>query len=217
MNTKLVTILLLVSAPAVYSQPSGILTDMRDGKTYSTVTLGDQTWMSANLAYLPAVYPYGDSQFDSTRYYVYGNQGYAVEKAVSSPYYLKYGALYNFEAAKTACPKGWHLPSDQEWKELETFLGLDSKELDRRDWRAPGSLGEKALGQAGLHLQTGGCRGYGGFESEGFCGYYWTSSSFNADNAWRRTVCSGQAGISRQEERRYFGCSVRCIKDQNSK
>ena len=30
----------------------------------------------------------------------------------------KNGRLYTFEAAKTACPPGWHIPSDPEWGEL---------------------------------------------------------------------------------------------------
>jgi hypothetical protein len=38
------------------------------------------------------------------------------------------------------------------------------------------------------------------------CGY-------DGDNGWRRGICSDSPGISRQEDRRYFGCSVRCIKN----
>jgi len=217
MNPKLIPIILILSTATGIAQQQGILSDPRDGKTYRTIQLGNQTWMSENLAFLPAVFPYGDSQFDSVRYYVYGYHEYAVDKATGSPFYAQYGAIYNFEAARTACPDGWHLPSDEEWKELEIFLGLEKRESDLRDWRETGNPGRQAFSTAGLNLQTGGCRGYGGFESEGFCGYYWTSSAFNADNAWRRTVCNGQHGVSRQEERRYFGCSVRCIKDQNIK
>ena len=35
----------------------------------------------------------------------------------------KYGRLYTWEAAKKACPKGWHLPSDAEWKILMNKMG----------------------------------------------------------------------------------------------
>jgi uncharacterized protein (TIGR02145 family) len=217
MILQLTALFLIISTLNVQAQDQGTLTDPRDGRTYQTIQLGNQTWMRENLAFLPAVYPYGDSQFDSVRYYVYGYQGYSVELAKMSAHYGKYGAIYNYEAANIACPPGWHLPSDDEWKQLEQFLGLERKELDLRDYRSAGNPGTKAMADNGIRLIAGGCRGYGGFESEGFCGFYWTSSAFNADNAWRRTVCIDQPGISRQEERRYFGCSVRCIKDQNSK
>ncbi len=33
-----------------------------------------------------------------------------------------YGFLYNWKTACEVCPDGWHLPSDDEWKELEMFL-----------------------------------------------------------------------------------------------
>jgi uncharacterized protein (TIGR02145 family) len=36
----------------------------------------------------------------------------------------KYGRLYNWNAAKTACPAGWHLPSREEWQEL--FRAVDA-------------------------------------------------------------------------------------------
>ena len=33
-----------------------------------------------------------------------------------------YGRLYDWEAALTACPAGWHLPSDEEWATLIKYL-----------------------------------------------------------------------------------------------
>jgi uncharacterized protein (TIGR02145 family) len=45
-----------------------------------------------------------------------------------------YGLLYNWYAAVDSqgiCPEGWHVPSDQEWMELEKHLGMKTDELER--------------------------------------------------------------------------------------
>jgi len=42
----------------------------------------------------------------------------------------KYGKLYNHFAVSDTrglCPTGWHVPSDEEWTRLETFLGRDGR------------------------------------------------------------------------------------------
>lgn len=41
-----------------------------------------------------------------------------------------YGKLYNWYAVDTdkglnIAPEGWHVPTDEEWKDLEVFLGMD--------------------------------------------------------------------------------------------
>ncbi len=41
-----------------------------------------------------------------------------------------YGRLYTREAALQNVPAGWRLPSDQDWKQLEAFLGISPEELD---------------------------------------------------------------------------------------
>lgn len=41
-----------------------------------------------------------------------------------------YGRLYLWSTACNECPSGWHLPSDDEWKELEFNLGMDTLQVD---------------------------------------------------------------------------------------
>ncbi|WP_181369073.1 FISUMP domain-containing protein [Fibrobacter succinogenes] len=74
----------------------GLLRDSRDGKKYRTVTIGDQEWMAENLNY---------------------NPDYTSE--IFGGYYLE-------SSAKDVCPKGWHLPSVDEWDELCTTVGKES-------------------------------------------------------------------------------------------
>lgn len=80
----------------------GTMTDSRDGKIYKTVKIGNQEWMAENLNY---------NTQESQCYK--GN----------SVYCSKYGRLYTWNAAMTACPSGWHLPSKSELKTLMNVVG----------------------------------------------------------------------------------------------
>lgn len=115
---------------------SGKLIDIRDGKRYSTVKIGNQWWMAENLAYLPAVSPSAIVSDTSALFYVYDYQGINTDSAKSTANFTKYGVLYNWPAAmnKTTasdfnpsnvqgvCPANWHLPSEAEWNQLQNFL-----------------------------------------------------------------------------------------------
>jgi uncharacterized protein (TIGR02145 family) len=218
-------ILTLESFLLVQAQEEGTFTDTRDGHVYRWIKIGKQTWMAENLAYLPHVNRVSESQFDDKCFYVYGYDENNIPKAKSDPNYKKYGVLYNWEAAKESCPKGWHLPTDREWMELEKHLGMDAKKAEDRDWRGSGDVGQKlksasgwnmnsGTDETGFHALPGGCRGYEGFGSEGFCAYFWTASPAGGDNGWRRGFCGDDNGSFREEERGYFGLSVRCVKDE---
>jgi uncharacterized protein (TIGR02145 family) len=103
--------------------------DPRDGNIYPWVKIGNQIWMSKNLAYLPVVNHPSDSSKVNQRFYVYDYLEADVNGARATANYQTYGVLYNWAAAMAgadtsntvpsgvqgACPPGWHLPS---WKEL---------------------------------------------------------------------------------------------------
>jgi len=66
--------------------------------------------MAANLAWLPAVNRPSDGSDTELRYYVLGYdfEVGSTDLAKTKPNYNAYGVLYNWAAAKTACPSGWH-------------------------------------------------------------------------------------------------------------
>ncbi|MBQ3833035.1 MAG: hypothetical protein II815_07655, partial [Bacteroidales bacterium] len=104
--------------------------DERDGNSYCSITIGEQEWLSENMRYLPSVncvYEYSGSE---EMYYVYGYNGNNVDDARNNPNYSEYGVLYNWKAALTACPTGWHLPSDAEWSQLEVYLQNNGYNFD---------------------------------------------------------------------------------------
>jgi len=95
-------LMVLVMNNHTSAQDYGTFKDSRDGKTYATLDIGNQTWMAENLAY------------EGASYKVYNN----------NPANLRnYGGLYTWPNALKACPAGWHLPTDNEWLELIDFLG----------------------------------------------------------------------------------------------
>jgi uncharacterized protein (TIGR02145 family) len=102
-------------------QNSGSFTDERDGINYNWVEIGSQIWMAENLAYMPYVVPL-DSQ---DGIWVYGNHSHDLDKVKASTLYNTYGCLYDWETACRVCPDGWHLPSEEEWFELESYLGIE--------------------------------------------------------------------------------------------
>jgi len=213
--------IITISAKA---QEKGTFTDVRDGHLYKFVKINNQTWMAENLAYLPGVNRVADSQFEGKCFYVYGYNSDNLYESAKEANYKKYGALYNWKAAIESCPDGWHLPTDQEWREMEKYLGMKD-ETGKRGWIGSGDIGKKlkstsgwnmngATDETGFNILPAGCRGYHGFESLGFCTYFWTATPAGGDNSWRRGFCGDENGFNREEERRYFGISVRCVKDQ---
>ncbi|MDA3881321.1 MAG: FISUMP domain-containing protein [Prolixibacteraceae bacterium] len=211
---------------------NGQFTDFRDGHKYKAVEIGTQIWMAENLAWLPKVSPPSSGSYSTPYYYVYGYNGSNVTNAKAERYYETYGVLYNWTAASNACPDNWHLPTDEEWKQLEMYIGMSQSDADATGYR--GTEGEKLKATSGWNSNGNGTDEYGFSALPGglrfdnhYVGYpgrvngvhdkgYWWSATMNeSDNstAWYRRLTDDESGVRRSDFNRDGGHSVRCVRD----
>lgn len=173
----------------------GIIVDPRDGKTYPTITIGAKTWLAKNLDFAIAgsSWCYGDDP-----------RNCATD-----------GRLYTFESARTACPAGWHLGTDADWKALETALGMSASQLDLEGYSTVrgGSEGTTLKDPNGFGIKPAGYRGNGQYDARGDRTYIWTASMRGGD-VWRRRIAVATPTIFRfTNPPQGFAISVRCAKD----
>ena len=177
----------------------GILTDKRDKKTYKTVAIGTQTWMAENLNYETANSRCYNNKLDSC---------------------AKYGRLYTWaDAMDSACPEGWHLPTEAEFEQLFSAVGGENtagKMLkSQTGWKAySGIVNEDAYGFAAL--PAGSETIYGDFGSVGYNAYFWSATQFNDYYEYYMVALyynydSAYLG----NDNMYKGYSVRCLKDSD--
>jgi uncharacterized protein (TIGR02145 family) len=180
----------------------GRYTDTRDKKVYDVIKTGDQVWFAQNLDYETS-----------------NSWG-------SASNVNKYGRLYKWDVATTACPSGWHLPSEDEWKTLEMYLGMSQSEADDKGWRGTNE-GKKLKSTSGWNSNGNGtdevgfsalpCGFHsidGGFDNLGSGGYWWSATEYSSTNAWNRYLWCDYNGVYRTNVfNKGHGFSVRCVRD----
>ncbi len=187
---------------------AGTYTDPRDGQTYATVDIGCQTWFAENLNY------------ETSNSWEYEN---------SSANGNIYGHLYTWDAALTACPSGWSLPDDEEWKTMEMALGMSQSEADDDDWRGTDEGGKMketgtthwnspntgATNTSGFTALPGGYRdSSGSFNDLGYDGSWWSSTEGSGTSAWHRSLYYSSDQVLRDSSYdKVYGFSIRCLKD----
>ncbi|HMA76597.1 MAG TPA: FISUMP domain-containing protein [Candidatus Krumholzibacteriaceae bacterium] len=209
----------------------GTVTDI-DGNVYQTVTIGTQEWMAENLKVthyrngdpIPNVTDDGTWYgLSSGAYCEYDNDGGNV---------TTYGRLYNGYAvddSRNIAPEGWHVATDEEWKQLEMYLGMSQSEADDTGLRGTdegGKLKESgtthwispntgATNESGFTALPGGYRyDYGSFTNMGLYAFFWSSTeSNNSFIAWHRYLGYGSAQVGRGDYYKQDGFSVRCVRD----
>ena len=189
-----------------FSQETGTFSDPRDGKIYKTVKIGTQIWMAENLAWKT-----GDGCL------AYDNNESNAQT---------YGYLYNWETAKNACYSGWHLPSENEWATLNTYLGGDSiahlklKEAGTEHWKEADSTvtnESKFTALPGGIFNNNSFRHKIEFQYLGNYGYWWSATTEPGEgnylNACFRTLGDYYKNEKLDYASKNRGSSVRCIKD----
>ena len=190
-----------------------------DGNTYNTVTIGTQIWLKENLKVTH--YRNGDTipnVTDSSTWVNIASGAYCNydNDTINS---ITHGRLYNWYSvtdARNICPIGWHIPTDEEWTTLITYLGGSNvaggklKEEDTTHW-APPNIG--ATNETGFTALPAGGRLNVDFSSIRITCYWWSSTESNISNAWFRSLGTYYAYINRFSIVKTRGYSVRCIKD----
>ena len=190
--------------------------DPRDSNIYPTVQIGTQCWMAKNLAYLPSVVGPGTGSETTPHYYVYDYTGTDVSAAKATTNYTTYGVLYNWPAATTICPIGWHLPTDAEQYTLENYLSTGTCNASRVNaWDCnPAGTALKAGGSSGFNALMSGFRNTNGsFYSLGSYTLFWSSSASSSSNAWSRFLSTSYSTVYRSNDNKAHGFSVRCLRD----
>jgi len=207
------------------------LVDDRDGQKYTSVLIGTQCWMAENL-----------------------NIGIRIDGAndqVNNSFYEKYcyndleincdayGGLYQWdemmqyddiEGVQGICPDEWHVPTDEEWKQLEG-------EVDSL-YNYPDTVWDKTLFRGfnvGYNLKSISCwtEGGNGTNLFGFGAFpgghihinniffgvnsystFWTSTdTYSGDSGWFRRLICYEERVNRFYNPKIYGYSVRCLKD----
>jgi uncharacterized protein (TIGR02145 family) len=194
-----------LGAPITFSEEYNLIpvcnnyetfSDPRDGQVYRIVKIGDQVWFAENLNY------------DAEGSWCYDSDPENCEI---------YGRLYSWEAGLTACPEGWHLPSEDEWNNLIEFLGgyeiAGGKMKAISGWDEPNigatnESGFSALPGGGSNVLTGGA------------GLWWSSTGFGVlDAEWYEvptlSLYSGDQGAYLAIELSLYNTrfSCRCVKN----
>lgn len=205
------------------------------GNVYPVVRIGEQCWMGTNLR----TTQYSDGSAisnvtDNSAWLQVGATGAWSNYENSAAHGATYGRLYNWYAAtdpRGVCPMGWHVPTDAEWKQLESTLGMPADELNSAGtrgeaqnvggmlkstavWNAPNA---GATNEVGFSALPGGTRGgfdEGTFFNLGTHSEWWTSSNTGEFNfAWRRQLRHSNGGIGRYGYYKNSGYCIRCLRD----
>lgn len=172
-------------------------TDPRDGHTYRFRHIGSQVWMTQNLNYV----------VDTNSCYNNNPANCAI-----------YGRLYSWnDASISAAPPGWHLPSNDEWTTLTTYLGGDEvaggamKEAGSIHWLSQ-NIG--ATNSSGFTALPGGSRvDNGPFIGIGSDGKWWSTTEEGDPYAFIRFLIYGDARVYGGFTNKVNELSVRCIRN----
>jgi uncharacterized protein (TIGR02145 family) len=193
---------------------------------YQPLTIGSQVWMLKNLNV--DHYRNGDSipevkNWDQWTALKTGAWCFYNNESDSGQIYGKLYNWYTVNDPRGLAPKGWHVTGKAEWYSLIEFLGGDN--VAGGKLKSKGTIyagdglwlypNEGATNESGFSAIPAGCRYDGSFSAIGGIGYWWTTwYLYNVPFSWYMGIEYGYSVIRSNYSERYYGYSVRCIKDE---
>ncbi len=175
-----------------------------DGNKYKTVQIGTQTWMAENLRVTR------DKSGAALTTYCYLDR---------DDFCKEFGRLYTWDQALKAAPNGWHVPTDEEWRQMEMELGLSPEEAPLYGWRGT-DHGTKLAegGTSGFEALFGGYKDgtvfwSGRYFDIGYFAAFWTKSQVDSLRAIGYFIYSDDGAVVRDDYDKTAALSIRCVKD----
>ncbi|MGI6330025.1 MAG: FISUMP domain-containing protein [Bacilli bacterium] len=202
---------------------------------YKTVLIGDQCWFKENLRYTNNGCLNNSWSNNANACMIHTKEDC---QDLGSNYFCNWvepeEVLYQWKAVMNEdeeggqglCPKGWHVPTDNEWRILEAFVDSEFNNPNEDEWsikdhyrgfdagkNLKSSLSWNGLDVSGFNALPIGYRTISGdLHISGISAYWWTSTA-NKDVAFKRDVHSNFDSIYRSLNSPGLGCSVRCLKN----
>ena len=149
-----------------YDATAKTLKDLRNGKVYKTVKIGDQVWMAENL------------NFETDSSFCYND---------SAENCAKYGRLYTWTAARSACPDGWNLPSEADFAALVKAVGGEdgaaTKLKSTSGWSDKDGKSGNGTDAFGFSALPAGMGNVGIYSGEDYTTYFWGSTECGGENS----------------------------------
>ena len=213
-----------------------------DGNVYNTVQIGDQCWMRENLRTTKysdgTAIALGSSTSTSTSTAYRSNPN---DNAAHVPTYgclYNWKAVMRNSSSSSAnpsgvqgvCPAGWHVPSDAEWTQLTDYVSSQSQYqcggsstsiakalASTTGWRSSSetcAVGNNPSGNNATGFSALPAGFYDGSQHYdfGYSAYFWSSTEYY-DHAYFHDLGRSGAYVSISNFSKYYGLSVRCLKD----
>jgi uncharacterized protein (TIGR02145 family) len=210
-----------------------------DGNVYKTAQFSYQTWMVENMRVRNYTNDDGtkgtaiahDSSSDGSDgwesnencYSFLAKYGTDTEGDENDLEFKGFGLLYQWDAAMNGsttegargiCPIDWHMPTNDDWDNLQKILGDGSTENDKWENGEDENIGTSLKYGKFQAIPMTGYRNMSGakWSNRGKHIYFWSNLS-SGDAVWERNLNANEAGILRATTDKSYGFPVRCIKD----
>ena len=197
---------------------NGALVTDYEGNNYNILTIGTQVWLASDLK---------AKKYNDGSDIPLGPTVAQIWAGLSTGAYnnLNGACVYNWYAVNSGklCPTGWHVPTDEEWYTLASYLGGESVAGGKMKsigtdlfggfgWSSPN---EGATNESEFTALPRGYREYDGSydDNPNHTAWYWSSSEISIGSAGSWRLYAHNASIFHSSSLKNYGFSVRCIKD----